>query len=510
MNKTPAQKTKDARQFRNKRLMLRISRYFFSIHRFLVFSLLTILTVVIIILALLNYWQITRQNQRMFETQLINSAQVLEALISLKEKQNKSGELSDLLNQSSQLTIAELSKARYNAAANIYIKYQNKLVFQVFNTKTKQIILKSTSAPKWPLSTNLHGFAKVTSSDGQIWNTFTITNNKQHTRIVIAMLDQLANNLNFALFFHDLTILLIVYILIAISILWTIQFSLQPLKDITSEIQTRDADSLHSISMRMVPLEIRPLIKALNRLFSRLNETLKREKSFTADAAHELRTPLAALKTQVEVAIRETDDEQREKILKNIIRGGNRCAHVVEQLLTLSRLSPEASVNYNDDVDLNDVASELVAELAPLAIEKNIEIELHAPERSLVLKGNAISIGIMLRNLIANAIIYTPTEGRVDVILSDLKYHVALQVIDSGPGIPDDLRERIFDRFYRQLGNKCQGSGLGLSIVKQIVELHQATIDARRPKTGIGLEMRVLFPKPTGKTPNQRVEYTVV
>lgn len=490
--------------------MLRLSRYFFSIHRFLVFSLLTILTVVIIILASLNYWQISRQNQRMFETQLINSAQVLEALIRLKEQQSDSSELSKLLAQSSRLTISELAKTRYNAAENIYIKYQNKLVFQVFNTRTKRIILKSTDAPKWPLSKTGKGFAKATAVDGKVWNTFTITNEAHHTRIVIAMLDQLSDNLNFALFFHDLTILLIVYILIAISILWTIQFSLQPLKDITNEIQQRDADSLHSISMRMVPLEIRPLIKALNRLFSRLNETLRREKAFTADAAHELRTPLAALKTQVEVAIREKDDEQRAQILKNIITGGNRCAHVVDQLLTLSRLSPNATIDYQDPVNLNEVAEQLVAELAPLAIEKNIEIELHAPERPLTVTGNNISIGIMLRNLIANAIIYTPENGHVDVILSDLKYHIALQVIDSGPGIPEHLRERIFHRFYRQLGNKTQGSGLGLSIVKQIVHLHGATIEAREPKTGLGLEMRVLFPKPTGKQPDQRVEYTVV
>lgn len=484
---------------RLRHLKLRLSRYFFSIHRFLVFSLLTILTIVMVLLAFLNYWQIEKQNQRVFETQLINSAEVLEALIGLDIQKKQNTELGHLLRQSSKLTLDQMQSRPYNEVISLYMKYQNKVVFQVWNTQDKSLILKSTNAPKWPLSNKPAGFEHTTGLSGHVWYSFALTNKADNTRIVIAMQNEFIHSINFALFFHDLTILFIVYILIAICILWTIQFSLQPLKDVTSEIARRDADSLHPINMRMVPLEIRPLIKALNRLFKRLNDTIRREKAFTADAAHELRTPLAALKTQVEVAIREQDDEQRKHILKNIITGGNRCTHVVEQLLTLSRLEPNAKVHYQQRVNLNDSCSQLVAELAPLAINKNVEIELHAPEKPLMVRGNQVSIGIMLRNLIANAIQYTPEGGQVSVVLSELKSRIVLQVIDSGLGISREARERIFDRFFRQLGNKTEGSGLGLSIVSQIVSLHNATIRVLTPKSGQGTEMRVSFPKPSKK-----------
>lgn len=495
MNKPNSNSVSSIRNLRLKRFKLRLSRYFFSIHRFLVFSLLSILTIVMVLLAFLNYWQIQRQNERLFQTQLINSAQVLEALISLEVKKQHNSELARLLRKSSEMTALELKDRQANNVINLYMRYQNKFVFQVWNMHNNTLIMKSTNAPKWPLSDQHPGFQKLTSAKGKQWYSFAINNNAQHTQIIIAMRYDFAENINFALFFHDLTILFIVYILIAICILWTIQFSLQPLKDITTEIALRDAESLHPINMRLVPLEIRPLIKALNRLFKRVSDTLKREKSFTADAAHELRTPLAALKTQVEVAIREKDDAQRARILKNIIIGGNRCAHVVEQLLTLSRLEPEAKIEYQQKVNLTESSSQLVAELAPLAIDKNIEIELHAPEAPIFITGNHVSIGIMLRNLIANAIQYTPEHGNVSVILSELKSRIVLQVIDSGTGITAEARERIFDRFFRQLGNKTEGSGLGLSIVAQIVDLHNATIRVLLPKTGIGTEMRVSFPK---------------
>ncbi len=476
-------------------LKFRLARYFSSVHRFLVISMLSILTLVMLLLALLNYWQIESQDKRLFDSQLINSAQVLQALMSLEIQQHDHHQLSELLRQSTEKTIAQLEKTRYDAAANLFEQYQDQVAFQVWDTQKNTLLLKSSNAPDWVLSKATHGFEYSTGLKGETWHSYSLPDPEKNTLIIIAMRDTFSSGINLAIFLHDFTILMIVYILIAISILWAIQYAMQPLKAITLALKERDPAGLHPIDIKLAPEEIRPLVKEINRLFSRVSETMRREKSFTADAAHELRTPLAALKTQVQVAIREKNDEQRQKILKNIIASGNRCAHVVEQLLTLSRLAPEARAAYKDPVILNEISEQLVAELAPLAIQKNIEIELHCPETPLSILGNKISMGILLRNLIANAIIYTPEGGNVNVLLSEQKDHIILQVIDTGPGIPPELHARVFDRFYRQLGNKAEGSGLGLSIVKEIVDHHHGQIEPRTPKSGIGLEMRVSFPK---------------
>lgn len=472
----------------------KVGAYFSSVHRFLVFSMLSILTIVMLLLSVLNYWQITSQNKRLIDSQLINSAQVLQALLSLPIEPSNHHLLSELLRQSSQQTIAELEKTKYDSTAALFQQYQNQVSFQVWDTQKNILLLKSSNAPDWKLAKNDQGFEHASGAKGASWYTYSLANSEKKTLIIIAMRDTFRANITLALFFHDLSILMIVYILIAVSILWSIQYALQPLKDITNALKKRDPSGLYPIDIQTTPEEILPLVQEINRLFERVSETMRREKAFTADAAHELRTPLAALKTQVQVAIREKNDEQRQKILKNIIASGNRCAHVIDQLLTLSRLAPETQVTYKDPVLLNEITEQLVAELAPLAIQKNIDIELQSPAKPLSILGNKVSLGILLRNLIANAIIYTPEGGHVNVLLSEQKNQVILQVIDTGPGIPEELYSRIFDRFYRQLGNKAEGSGLGLSIVKEIVEQHHGKIEPKKPKSGIGLEMRVSFP----------------
>lgn len=301
--------------------------------------------------------------------------------------------------------------------------------------------------------------------------------------------------LNRYLFMRNLGILIIIYLMMAVALLLVIRYGLRSLKRIAREVSCREPDNLQAIAFKEAPIEVRPLLKELNKLFRKVNDTIEREKRFTADAAHELRTPLAALKTQVEVARRQNDAELRATILKNIISGANRCAHVIDQLLTLSRLEPQASLHQVSQVDLNQTANEMVADLAPAAIEKNIDISLHAPDRPLVILGNVTSMQILLRNLIDNAIRYTPESGQVTVTLQETAQHVCLQVIDTGPGIAAHLRQRIFERFFRELGNKCEGSGLGLSIVQQIVRLHHASIQAKPPASGTGLEMCVTFPR---------------
>jgi len=209
-------------------------------------------------------------------------------------------------------------------------------------------------------------------------------------------------------------------------------------------------------------------------LFLKLHEALEREKRFAADAAHELRTPLAALKTQAQVALFAKEDSERKDTIRNIISGVNRSAHVVQQLLTMSRLVPGASgMGDVSDVNLSNLAAEIIGEHVPAADKKNIELEMSSEPENIHLKCNAASLSILLRNLIDNAIRYSNEDGKVRVeVLKEAKKTI-LRVTDNGPGIPAELRARVFERFFRVLGHKTTGSGLGLAIVQQIAELHR-------------------------------------
>ena len=274
-----------------------------------------------------------------------------------------------------------------------------------------------------------------------------------------------------------------------------IQLSLKHLKQVTTEVSTRDPKNLEPIDLNIVPIEIEPLIKEVNELFDKVKKTFLRERRFTADAAHELRTPLAALKTHAEVALRENNPEIFKKSITKIIQGCNRSAHVVEQLLTLSRLEPEAFLENPTLFDLNEITQELIAEVAIQALKKDIDLSLDTPSNASLIRGNRSAMGILIRNLVDNAIRYSPNGTSVSVIIKASPENITLQVIDSGPGVPLEARKRIFDRFYRQTDTKEEGSGLGLSIVKNIIRLHHGIIEAREPESGKGLEMFVSIPR---------------
>ena len=208
-----------------------------------------------------------------------------------------------------------------------------------------------------------------------------------------------------------------------------------------------------------------------------------------------MRTPLAALKAQAQVALNTPDLKEKDIALKKVIASVNRSAHVVQQLLTMSRLVPETSrINDIVKVSLPKITREILALLAPSALEKQIELEFEHDENLPDFFGNSTAIGILIRNLVDNAIRYCKERGEVIVSIYQSKSYIALEVRDNGPGIPPEFRARVFERFFRVLGNKTTGSGLGLAIVRQVTELHGGKIELDTPSEGAGLIVRVLFP----------------
>jgi two-component system sensor histidine kinase QseC len=205
---------------------------------------------------------------------------------------------------------------------------------------------------------------------------------------------------------------------------------------------------------------------------------------------------MTALKTQAQLALQMTEPQEQQKAIQNVIISINRSIHVIQQLLTLSRLDHEEKLNDVSHVHLESVCAELIAFIYPQALEKNIEIELCNECENPIINGNEAALGILLRNLLDNAIRYTPNDSRIDVKIKSHNQYLLLQVIDNGPGIPEEYRDKVFDRFFRVLGTKQTGSGLGLAIVKQITDLHKAKIYLQTSETGHGLTVTLFFRRP--------------
>lgn len=318
-------------------------------------------------------------------------------------------------------------------------------------------------------------------------------NRFQNNQIKI-LRDNIGEKLVNQLFLNDLYMLILVFPISGILIWYIVGRGLASIGNITKEVANREPSHLEPVNLQFVPQEIKPMIDELNKLFYRLQEGFEREKRFAADAAHELRTPLAAIKTQAQVALRTNDMNQKNESLKKLITSVNRTTHIVQQLLTMSRLLPDSPhVTDFEQVNLVRVTRDMLTMLAPKAIEKQIELEFHADIQAPRFLGNSTAICILIRNLVDNAIRYTPNHGQIVVRVSHENNRALLEIADTGPGIPASLHKRVFERFFRVLGHSCSGSGLGLAIVKEIAELHQAQIELDAPHDHSGLIVRIFF-----------------
>ena len=268
---------------------------------------------------------------------------------------------------------------------------------------------------------------------------------------------------------------------------------LEPLEAMSRAVAKRRADAMQPLAERGLPDELQPLVASLNGLLERLSDALTAQRRFTADAAHELRTPLAALKLQLDLARRATAADERAAALDDLEAGVARTSHVVEQLMTLARVEPEALALKRTDCDLVAIAKDAIVARAALAADKAIDLGL-AHETPAVVAGDPASLAILLSNLLDNALRYTPRGGRIDVSVERDERGTVLVVADTGPGIAAVDRARVFDRFYRGEVNEEAGSGLGLSIVKRIADAHGAAITLDAPREGTGLVVRVTFP----------------
>jgi two-component system sensor histidine kinase TctE len=317
---------------------------------------------------------------------------------------------------------------------------------------------------------------------------------------------------------------------LAVLLVWlALARGITPLNELQERIRRRESHDLSPLDEREVPEEVSPLVRAINDLLTRLDRSISTQKHFLADAAHQLKTPLAGLRTQAELAQREIDAGQRDpqalkKSLQQIARASQRATRMVNQLLSMARAEDASQGAGYQAVNLSRVATEAVRDFVPRALEKKIDLGYEGPgsggrtPRGLTVHGQPVLLREMVRNLVDNALQYTPEGGTVTVRVVDDPFGqvVVLQVEDSGPGIPPSEREKVFQPFYRALGTNVDGSGLGLAIVREIAQQHQAEVsleDANlrhRPATGEadahpphgpGVRFTLRFPAAADRTP---------
>lgn len=441
-----------------------------SIRKFLLLNLLISISVILILTAIGNFLLSNYDIDYHLDSQLRQTTQLIHTLF-----------IKQAISTNKASRVTQELKTSHNFSGYEY---------RIWNKKGRLLMSSPNSPNLTPLSAAGISSIKV---DDENWRTYTIIDKQHNVMTTVAESLNTRNELDQRIAWDNIIILICTYPILGMLIWLIVGHALNSLKNLTHHLAQRSATELSPINVEEVPSEIKPLADALNQLFTRLNEAFERNKRFPGDAAHELRTPLAALKTQAQVALRSADDKERQHGIEKVIMGADRCTHIVQQLLALSRFGSETILNDMHYTDLGKVATEVTAQLVPLALEKNIEIEFHEPKGIVEIYGNDTALSILIRNLIDNAIRYTPKNGEINVYVAHEKNHVLLKVVDDGPGIPPELRTRVFERFYRLLGTKTPGSGLGLAIVQQIAELHHAKVKLQTPQSGKGLAATVTF-----------------
>jgi two-component system, OmpR family, sensor kinase len=290
--------------------------------------------------------------------------------------------------------------------------------------------------------------------------------------------------------------LIVLLPLLGLAVWVVVGRGLKPLRRVTGALDARHPEALDPLPDTRLPLEVQPLVRALNGLLARLSTALDTQKAFVADAAHELRTPLAAVQIQTQLVARASDDATRREALADLQAGVTRATRLAEQLLALARSEPDGQTQTNT-IDLHALLQDCVLTYAPLAQQRGVDLGIEKNDAATV-NGNAEALRVMFNNLVDNAAKYTPQGGRVDVSLVVEDGHPVVRIADSGSGIPPAERERVFDRFYRagasanRVRTDVAGTGLGLAIVRRIALQHGASVTLGDSPAG-GLLVSVRF-----------------
>ena len=442
--------------------------------------------------AWLAYQDVRYETKELFDAQMARSARLLLSLAQAQSINSGFSHIQEYLDENG-LSVMYIDFEEHTddeqETEHGHI-YETKLAFQIWDNEGN-LVIKSYNSPLEPMSNTDSGF-NDTVINNYNWRTFSLLSNNQQYLCITAERIDVRNDLVFKI--SDDLFYMFIILVPALSVLMylSIYYGLRPLQRLTSQINRRSGDNLDLLGNENENAEIATIKNALNQLLQRLKETLAREKRITSDAAHELRTPLAAIRLHTELARDAKNTQQKNESLDQIIQGVDRTTHLVEQLLTLARLEPGLAQQDFTNAALEKIIIEECALLSPLAIDKDIEISFNdSPIKTII--GNEVSLRLLVRNLLSNAISYTPDGGKVSIDISQNTETTRLIVEDNGPGIPEEDRGRVMERFYRAENHQTLGCGIGLSIVDRVVKIHQATLELSQPEKGDGLKVIVTF-----------------
>lgn len=458
------------------------------------------------------YHDSVHEVRELFDAQLSQTARLLMGLVRHDLDENGRREMQAVLDE------ALLLHKSQNPDNLLGHEYEGKLAFQMLDDDGK-LLFQSASAPPGLLNDMIEQLGLVLPNDGQPmrerlaqlsryligyhtlsigehrWRVFVLHDSRDYHWVLAGEREDVRGELIGKITQRSLQPLLVGLPLVGLLLWLAVGWGLKPLQRMADAIRGRAPDSLAPLVFPPLPNELEPMAAALNRLLMQVNQLLDQEKRFIADAAHELRTPLAVLRIHAQNALEAPDAGDRDEALRQLAGGVDRATRVVAQLLTLARLDPNSVRLSMGNLDLLGFLRGELAELTPLALNRQQDLILEAREDAdYQLIADAPSLGILLQNLVSNAVQYTPAGGCIQVHLLADAQALVLQVQDSGPGVPADMRERLFERFFR-LG-EGQGAGLGLSIVRRVVELHQGSISLEDSPLG-GLQVSVRLPRRT-------------
>lgn len=348
------------------------------------------------------------------------------------------------------------------------------LEFQVGHTDGS-VVARSPLAPA-ALQGEVLGFADFEDGD-QHWRGLMLETHEGTYRIQVAQSIRLRDQEALEIAIKTVVPLGLFIPLLLALIYYAVRRALKPLDDLAAEVSARSSENLHPLVSTRVPREAQPLVDALNRLLLRLGTTLENERRFTADAAHELRTPLAAVRVQAQVALASHRPADLQHALAQVIAGTDRSTRLVEQLLRLARLDPLAQLPDRDNVDLVRLAQTAVDECNALLTPGRVPIQSAISTAPITVFGSHDLLAVALRNLIDNARHYTPPDSEINVFVRMENGLPAMGVMDNGPGVPNEELPKLVERFYRGRETSAEGSGLGLAIVHRIAQLHEARLE---------------------------------
>lgn len=441
-----------------------------SIKSFLVLNLLLSVTLVSSIAIVGNLFLEHQGFQKNLDSQLSLTAHTIDAFSEPEADFKKI-----------QMHLHRISKFHKNDIINESVQY-------LITNSEMATLIKSSEIPNFEFKNLSPGYHDLWL-DHKPWRLFLLENKNKGLNIYTIQRHDFRAKLERDITEESFIIMLLTYPFLGLLIWAVVSKGFSGLDSATKSLRKRKRNNLRPLLLTKTPTEIEPLIKAINSLLERLDQSFQREQRFAGDAAHELKTPLAALSANIQLAQTEKDQKKLKEILKTLSVCVDRSTHVVEQLLTLSRMTPGTEINTPTQLNLGELAQNMIIELLSAADNKNIELALVNKTDAKII-GNSSAISILMRNLIDNAIRYSPENSLVSIEITSDNNQVILAVSDQGPGIPDELKARVFERFFRILGNNTKGSGLGLGIVKEIADFHHAKIKLLDANPGLIVEIR--------------------